>query len=509
MDENEEEKVVKKEETIDSSKTEETAKEAKVEKDTETKKRKGASKKVVIIVLVLIIIAFLGVGGYLLFLAPKNLDMSKYIKVTYDGYNEHATATVEIDTKALGEFLDDKSLAKKFAKKAELKIENEAVDLANGDELEIEIDISSSWLENNRLKLKDKDVKIQVQGLDGADVIDMSKYLEVEYEGFNKDATAKVTISKSLKDDLRESSLYSSFVQNASLEIKDNENLANGDKLEVTISLPTTWLEENGLEIKESKVKIEVKGLEEATEVDVFKDININISGMSPNLKVSVTTNSTDEFVRTVKFTASKTSGLSNGEKITITASDWDEEMAKTKKLVLKSKTMDYTISGQAAYISKTSELTETVLNSIKTKFIEKARSAANEDDGAVIRDYTDYKYSAIIKDNYYANEEDLTIGEPTIMSLYLLTKKEDAYSDDINMVIGIVRVPFTSKSTGVTYNWYFTVKAKNVSVTADGVISENAVYDTTKHSGEDEERAYTNHVNSEKDDYNVDKVSF
>ena len=120
----------------------------------------------------------------------------------------------------------------------------------------------------------------------------------------------------------------------------------------------------------------------------------------------------------------------------------------------------------------------------------------------AKIEDYTDYKYTTVDDSG-----KDLQIGNPEVVSLYLLTKKDDTSNKDKNKVIGIVKIPYTSNQTGTTYNWFVTVVAANFSTTSDGKVSDNAVYTVTVEYGKDQEEAYQKWINSEKDYYNVESI--
>ena len=233
---------------------------------------------------------------------------------------------------------------------------------------------------------------------------------------------------------------------------------------------------------------------------------------MSPNLSVTITNNSTDEFLKTVEYSVSKKTGIANGEKVIVTATEWDEEMAQEKKLALKETSKEYTISGQAAYIFSTSEFTDAVKAEVKSIMISKATSKANENyerwsDNVknYVRDNTDYKYIEIDSDEI---NRDLTAGTPEIASLYLLTKKDDKNVSKINIITAIVKIPMKSAKAGVTYDWYVTIEASNASLTTEGKISENTEYSITAREGEDEEKAYQEYINDKKDNYNVEKIS-
>ena len=475
------------------------------------KKRKGL-KVAIILILILAVLAAAGTAGYMFFFATKTIDLTDCFKVKYSGYNGYATAEVELDQAKLNELVKDESVAKDFVKKAKLEVNN-TTNLSNGDEIEVKVSISNSFLENNKLELKSNKIKIKASGIEEFSSMDLSKYIKLKYEGFNKYATAEAELDSSLADEVGKD-VFKDLQRQIRLTVKDAEKLENGDNVEVQVEISDKWLKENGLELKSKTVKIEVEGLEDATEVDAFKDMKVNLTGMSPSISLTISNESTDEFLKTVKFSASKSSGLSNGETVKIEATDWDKEIAEKKGLALKETTTEYKIENQAAYVSKTSEISTEVKNQLKSSFIEKAKSKAAETHwyvsegdktagGHYIRNNTDYKYVTV--EDY---DQDLKLTNTEVVSLYLLTKKDDSYSREINKLVGIVKMTYTSGISGVSYDWYSTVVASNFSIKADGTVSDNAVYEINLDEGKDQESAYQEWVNKEKDDFNVEAVS-
>ena len=462
---------------------------------------KKSKKGLIIGLIIFVILAIAGTTAGLLYafiFSVKTVDLSDCMKIEYKGYNGYATATVEIDEGKLKKVLKDSKVAKEFIKKAKLDT-GSLQKLSNGDKIYIDISIPDSFLEKNKIKLKEKEFTITVSGIEEFSSLDLSKYINLNLKGFNKHATAKPEISEELKDVLGED-VYKEFVRRVSLSIEENDNLENGKDVEVKVSISESWLKENGIELKSLNLQVPVSGLEDAKEFDAFKDMKVTLSGMSPNLSLSVTNESTDDFVKTVKFRAEKTSGISNGDTIEIKVYDYDKEMAQKNGYVLKELSTKYKVENQASYVNSKSELEGDIKNKIKSIFVEKARSKANDSKSTVYYD-TDYKY--VDADNY---SKDLSVGEPEVVSMYLLTKKTDQYTYDANRLVGIVRVPFVSAKSGVTYNWYITVVAKNISI-SDGEVSENTVYDVDKYAGDDEDKAYQYYVNNNKDDFNVVSV--
>lgn len=487
--------------------------------ENENKENPSKKKHTKLIVSSLIAVVAIVVALVLwLVLKTKTIDLSEYLKVKYSGFNGHATASIELDEKALKSKIDDSSVTKKFIEKLEYKIENNK-DLSNGDELVIKVKISSSFLKDNKLKLKDTTIKVKVDGIEEALSVDMSKYINLEYKGFNKHATAKITLDEDkMKEDLGED-VAKKLKDRLILNIDNNEDLENDDEVEVKISKRVVdsvgyYLGDMGVNLVSDVVKIKVEGLTDGTEIDAFKDIKVELSGMSPNINISISNNSDDEFLKTVEYKASKTSGIANGETITITAIKWDEEMAQEKEITLKETKMEYKVEGQSAYIFSKSEITDTVKTELKSIFVSKSTSKANEEyqgyDSDNFRrqlyDNTDYKYSGV--NTYKELDKDVSIGTPEVVSMYLLTKKTEMSFNTINKIVGIVKVPCKSAKTGATYNWYVTIEAENASLKEDGAVSDNTNYIINVRDGKDEEKAYQTYVNDKKNGFNVDKIS-
>lgn len=513
------EQVTKQEEVKEEKKEEKTQENAqKFEKVTEKAKKEkpesSSKKKKGPIVAVVAIIAIVAAVVAFFLLRTTTIKLADCFTIEYEGYSGFATAKVEINEKAIKEKIKDSSVARSFIKKLEedLEVEN-TTGLSNGDEITIKVKVASSFLDENKIKLDSKTVKIKVEGVKEPTAIDMSKYIEIKYTGFNGHATAEATLKTDELSEELGSELYSILRNRITLTVQENGTLSNGENAKVKIETNnTSYLEENGIKFASDTVEFKVEGLSEATEVDAFANITLNISGMSPNLSVTITNNSTDEFLKTVEYSLSKRTGIANGEKITVTATEWDEEMAQEKKLALKETTKEYTISGQAAYIFSTSEFTDAVKAEVKSIMTSKATSKANENyerwsDNVknYVRDNTDYKYIEIDSDEI---NRDLTAGTPEIASLYLLTKKDDKNVSKINIITAIVKIPMKSAKAGVTYDWYVTIEASNASLTTEGKISENTEYSITAREGEDEEKAYQEYINDKKDNYNVEKIS-
>lgn len=331
--------------------------------------------------------------------------------------------------------------------------------------------------------------------------IDLSEFIDVEYHGYDGYAYADVSISKDLKKYLDDSSLYKKFVEKVEMTVKDNENLSNDDEIEIKVKISETWLKNNKLKLKDNKVTVKVKDLEKAEVVDVFEGIEVEITGISPNLNVSVNNNNSDSFIRTVSYYTSESSGLSNGDVITITA-NYNSYTAEEQGVVVAKDTMEYKIENQPEYVMSASELKEDILNVIKPELQKKVKEEADNNSSALV--YHNYNQD-------YGTE--YSVSEPELVNMYLLTIKDSSNSfwSDTNKLYGIYKVVFTSKANGQNFDWYFVANTYDIAIDVEGKLKnkDELKYNvsTRWNDGKTEEEAYNDLISDEKTNYIIEKI--
>lgn len=164
----------------------------------------------------------------------------------------------------------------------------------------------------------------------GKQKVDLSEYVNVTYNGLNSKGTAAVDIDFDAmenflidekaddKDNLQRLLELGSSI---SCELDKAEDLSNGDKVVVSIKWDDEIAEKYNLAFSGKTKEFEVTGLEEGKVIDLFQDISLEYSEISPNAKVTVCNTSKDSFVSGIRFTVEKSSGIANGDEIKVTAS--------------------------------------------------------------------------------------------------------------------------------------------------------------------------------------------
>lgn len=101
-------------------------------------------------------------------------------------------------------------------------------------------------------------------------------------------------------------------------------------------------------------------------EIDPFSDMLVEVSGTEPFITLEYTDISGDPFLmENVKYEADKTSGLSNGDVVTITATA-SKRALKAAKKVFSRTTMQYTVEGQPIGLTPDTVLTDEQLQALR-----------------------------------------------------------------------------------------------------------------------------------------------
>lgn len=180
--------------------------------------------------------------------------------------------------------------------------------------------------------------------------------VEIEFGGGDTRGTATYKVDYDDIEDIgkkvlgkkpsdKKSILWFAFMASIDYDIDPNSNLTNGDKITLSVKWDEKSAKQLGIRVKGKDRKITVSGLEKATEVDVFKSLDVTFEGYNGNGTVDIDNTATDKFSYSIYFDADKSDGLSNGDKVKITAEVSDSVLNKYN-YILKETEKEYTVSG-------------------------------------------------------------------------------------------------------------------------------------------------------------------
>ena len=207
----------------------------------------------------------------------------------------------------------------------------------------------------------------------GYDTVGEAKF-NFDYDAFNEKYEKKLKYTKAGKTLYGEiepvdafKKIITSYARNGHVVEK---NLKNGDTVTFNWreSLIMLLTESFKVEIENDKLEGTVKGLNVASTVDIFKDIELEYKGTAPNASVSVNAGSNPYGLR---FRVDKSRGLSNGDVITITTSrgsDLNRYLLENYGVLAESESKTVTVSGLAAMAQKPEEISSDMMSKIQAQ---------------------------------------------------------------------------------------------------------------------------------------------
>ncbi len=310
----------------------------------------------------------------------------------------------------------------------------------------------------------------------GKPTINLNNYLITEAEGYNGHGEVQIYVDwEAIEEDYgdrleytkefqKENFVYNGFYEDyraidvvasdVYIDTEDYTGLSNGDKVAYT------WDVYEGLEdIVDCKLKYSdgtytVSGLEEIETFDAFADVEITFEGVAPNGTANLTYKGKE--LEPYDFYIDKSSGLSDGEVITVSLEGEPEEYADELGKIPAKMEKEYKVEGLGGFMAKLDQLSDADMESLQNKAESVYRESAE-----------------------YWDEETETLNGMTYVGSYFLTNKEEdswGYQNILYLVYQVeVRNKFTNDE-GQTYDethtiyWYLAFP--DVVIDKDGKMS-------------------------------------
>lgn len=204
------------------------------------------------------------------------------------------------------------------------------------------------------------------------DKLILSRYVLVTFDGFDGRAAAAAVLDEmgiysalAGKDAGDEEKLkYKEFVESVTFKLDKTKDIKNGDELTVEVDCDEEIADKLKLKVDKTPRKVSASGLETGTLLDVFAELKIITGGISPYIYVTYSNESKNEYLSSMEYSISKTSGLAIGDEITIKCGI-DKKTAGEKGYYFENDEMTYTIEEADKYIDDPSELDMEILDGI------------------------------------------------------------------------------------------------------------------------------------------------
>lgn len=302
--------------------------------------------------------------------------------------------------------------------------------------------------------------EIDVSGYDGYGSI----LTNVDYEQMLEDHADIFSDTDSEADELESLGntllAYDDAVNAIALTVEvDSSNLFNGDTVTCTWDIPESAQNEfedtYHCRLRYSDIEYEVTGLEEIEAIDPFGDsFEITYSGISPFGEVSVSNGD----YPAIRYEVSKSSGLVNGDVITVTAVlDNDENVVG---YALEETSKDFTVEGLDAYV--------TDLSQIPDDYLSQMQSQAQDDLNSLFVGY---------------DEDEQLVAMDYLGSYLLVHKGELGLLDHANELYLVYQVTADCPDGSITYYYY--TSFNDIQIYSDGTCYTDLTdYDTPSRYG-------------------------
>ena len=324
--------------------------------------RKMVSRMITLLLLVTTALSILFLSGC----GTKTIDLEKLLTISYSGVNGYGTiAGREFPQEALKLF----DPAVRLFVETQIKIlPDKTQALSNGDEVHFTVSYPETAAnkieETYHCKVKQEIGAVitkKVEGLKEAEPFDPFSGVEMSCTGY--DGYGTVTFSGGELEKL------------AMLSFNEGKqgSFSNGDQIEVSYAIfGATSLEKFCLANLEKRptrdrATFTVSGLKEPEKMDLFRNLSVSLDGADGYAKATVEGPYED-----LTYRLDRDENISNGDILHVTAECWYGDVSDwcmdNYKAVPEKLTYDYEVSGLPVYITKCSDIPESLLNQMRMK---------------------------------------------------------------------------------------------------------------------------------------------
>lgn len=229
-------------------------------------------------------------------------------------------------------------------------------------------------------------IAIIVIAVNAGSTINLNDYLTIEVAGYNGYGKAKAVIDWDAIEEEYGSKLtftreaeetyggwlslltpVSAMKDYVSVSLDESVNLTNGMNISYTWNVNEALSDVVKCKVKYKDGSYAVSGLAEVGSFDAFSDLRVTFSGIAPNGSASIEYNGAE--LSYYDFNCDKTSGLRNGDVITVSIEAGDMSYYVEKLGMIPQNTeMKYEVSGLEEYIEMYSGLTSEFISQVRTE---------------------------------------------------------------------------------------------------------------------------------------------
>jgi hypothetical protein len=357
----------------------------------------------------------------------------------------------------------------------------------------------------------------------GKDKHEIDNELSVEFNGYDEHGEVDISIDKGelydrlaamkeIDDDVDMNGMFEldSIVSDLEVEAKPNEDLKNGDKVELELSYDEDNSLDIALDLKDPKIEVEgLAAIKTLSSDDVFSGVELQYEGISPFLSAEVDASSNEA---ASAFSYSIPEGpFKNGEEITITAEPDSDLLAYGYKVEEDKFAKKIEVPSEKKYVEKWEDLNKEdqqyilteVQDNVTANFDSDFDSLGFYDKGEYIASGSDASGEKSEQDEQYilfakSDEDNSGIFSSKVMnSLRFIYKNKITFSDSV----------YTDEYANTTHNNYTVVEVDNLTVDEEGNLDrEEMTIEVTSDTDLDKATLKSDVLDKFKDEYTVTK---
>lgn len=313
----------------------------------------------------------------------------------------------------------------------------------------------------------------------GKSTIDLNKYFDYSVTGYNENGSITETIAKDdivydnlsafgVDDSTTDSNIEKEiqahlYIEELGGEWDKDEKLSNGDKITFSWDEDTIDSIENqyNVKLKHSDVTVKIEGLEDITSYDAFSGLKVSYESLAPYGTVSLDSSNCE--IPNLIYSAEPSTGLKNGDEITVTV-DVTDDCAEKYGKIPETDSKIYTVEGLAGFVTSAADIPAETMNAMKRQAedVKKSKFESNKSDDESLNSVTYVgNYFLTMKDDFAKKKE---------FSL-------DSTYNTYNSIYLIYEVNITNE--GGTYSYYWYCSFDNICFLEDGTCSvDTSEYD-------------------------------
>lgn len=336
--------------------------------------------------------------------------------------------------------------------------------------------------------------------------VDISDYIKVTYTGLEGKGKAQLSVDadklyKHLAGDEKNTVVLSKIkdvIHTITIEA-DNTNLKNGKNMEVKVTYDKELAGKVGCKFKNLGYSIRVNGLSEGNKIDIFKNVEVVVAGVSPEAYATVLNRWTEDDLKNISFTIENPTGISKGDTVVVKCEASEDDMMARGYLV-DSFTKEFKVDKVNSYISDLSEIDAEELKTIKDEAIETIKT---ETESLRFRMF----YKATNDSTYLFQFNNEWVNSTEFVKAEFLNKKENAEPSTRNYIYLLFKSNITNGTA--TADIYFAFEyLDGILTTEDKCAIAHDKQSTRYICGMDYENIYSRTIQSKEVSYQITEIS-